>query len=1251
MVSPVRVVEPGRGERSDGSVLPLSYLTSVSFVETQTATGGRLSGPQPCGSLVGVSRSTTSYALSTDALEWTNSVGLQLVCTRSGVPTALRYDDLDLLQLPASELEDGLVRLVLRVRGVGRDGRPVGQRRLVPLVGQHSGARVVRGTDGPVASGRVEGLSFTATLAPAREVAGWVWRVEVTNTGDETVEVDLVHTHDVALAPHGAVRSSEAYVSQYLDLTPVPVPGHGTAVAVRQNMPGAQQPWALLGGLGRVVAWSTDARQLAGDGGGGLPGLAHDLPSTRLQHEHTLVGLQSEAVRLAPGDTTRTGFYGLVRPDHPAASGPLDAVHAHAVLADAAATGPLRTDPGDATEGAHGDPLVRSAFTLAPDLGCRALTGDQLAALTGAPRESWEQVETGPAQGGPDDALWSAFLGDGAHLVTAAKESAVLRPHGHVLRTGSHLVPDERGVTSTVWLAGGFAGQVTQGHVALGSVLSLRRTHLGLQQASGLRILVREGGTGTVPDDLGSWRLLGRPSAWVVETGRCRWFYAPAADPGSVVEVVTTAPTDRHELDVEVVVHGGASYAVRAALHVALGGDDGATPVELPVERTEDGLVLRPPPGSESDARYPGGRVELTWSGVAEVGDDGTLLEDGRSVGLPWLTLTTAPSDRWHLTVAPHLVADDPADDPLHGPDLPAGPQTAHAWARRAGALALDPPAGAAGEEVARLQRVLPWFAHDALVHYLSPRGLEQYTGGGWGTRDVCQGPVGLLTGLGETQALSDVGRRVLTAQNARGDWPQAFDFLGRHKSFGQWGSHGDVVYWPLLALADVLDVTGDRALLGERLPFTGDDGWTAPAGVLEHVGRALDLVESTFVPGTSLPRYGHGDWNDSLQPVDADLARHLVSTWTVVLQAQALLALEAALLDRGHETDPQVLALADRCRTIADAGVRDLRTHLAPDGVLAGYGVFDDDGRLQGHLVHPRDTRTGLTYSVLPMIHAVTGDVLTPDETRRHLDLVSRHLTGPDGVRLFDRPVAYRGGPMEVFQRAEASTFFGREIGIMYTHAHLRHAEALARVGDGAGLLRGLALANPVGMTDRVASARPRQATTYYSSSDAAFADRAEADRGYAGVLDGSVPLEGGWRVYSSGPGLVLRLVTECLLGMRRRGSVVELDPVLDPGLDGLRATVTLLGRRWRVTYCVADRGYGVIRVSFSDSASGPRTDLTTTTLQNPHRTPGVAVDVVDLEAALATGAFTGAAAGADDPTDRHLDTDDLPHLHVETS
>ena len=191
----------------------------------------------------------------------------------------------------------------------------------------------------------------------------------------------------------------------------------------------------------------------------------------------------------------------------------------------------------------------------------------------------------------------------------------------------------------------------------------------------------------------------------------------------------------------------------------------------------------------------------------------------------------------------------------------------------------------------------------------------------------------------------------------------------------------------------------------------------------------------------------------------------------------------------------------------------------------------------------------------------------------------------------------------MSVFQRAEASTFWGREIGLMYMHAHLRYAEALARFGEPRGLFAALAKANPVGVTDRVANAQPRQSTTYYSSSDGVFDDRLDASERYAALMAGEVDLEGGWRVYSSGPGLYLRLLSETLLGVRARGERVELDPVLDPGLDGLTARVPLGGKRLRITYRVGPVGSGVTRVT-----SGGR-EIEHVVLDNPYRGAGVSV------------------------------------------
>ena len=144
-------------------------------------------------------------------------------------------------------------------------------------------------------------------------------------------------------------------------------------------------------------------------------------------------------------------------------------------------------------------------FSTAPPFGADDLDADTLAELTG--HSDLRHAETGP-----DDELLAWFGSDGSHVVTAAKERAVLRPHGHVLRTGDALVPDTSGLTSTIWMTGTFHSQLTRGHVGRDRLLSTRRGYLGVQRAHGLRIFVEDTTTAT------GWALLETPSAWALRT-------------------------------------------------------------------------------------------------------------------------------------------------------------------------------------------------------------------------------------------------------------------------------------------------------------------------------------------------------------------------------------------------------------------------------------------------------------------------------------------------------------------------------------------------------------------------------------------------------------------------------------------------------------------------------------------------------------------------------------------------------------
>ena len=298
--------------------------------------------------------------------------------------------------------------------------------------------------------------------------------------------------------------------------------------------------------------------------------------------------------------------------------------------------------------------------------------------------------------------------------------------------------------------------------------------------------------------------------------------------------------------------------------------------------------------------------------------------------------------------------------------------------------------------------------------------------------------------------------------------------------------SHGDVIVWPLKALNDYIEATNDTSFLDELIPWRVDDTLERTArrdSVAKHVEKLLATVIERFIPGTHLIRYGEGDWNDSLQPVDPKMRDWMVSSWTVALLFQQIRRYAEILRRAGKADEASALtALAAEMR-------RDFNRFLIRDDTVAGYALFEPGSERPELLIHPSDTRTGLKYSLLPMTRSIIGGLFTPEQARHHLRIIREHLLFPDGARLIDRPVDYRGGPEKIFRRAESAAFFGREIGLMYVHAHIRYGEAMAVLGEADALWEALQVANPIAVTDRVAQALPRQRNAYFSSSDAAFA------------------------------------------------------------------------------------------------------------------------------------------------------------------
>ena len=131
-----------------------------------------------------------------------------------------------------------------------------------------------------------------------------------------------------------------------------------------------------------------------------------------------------------------------------------------------------------------------------------------------------------------------------------------------------------------------------------------------------------------------------------------------------------------------------------------------------------------------------------------------------------------------------------------------------------------------------------------------------------------------------------------------------------------------------------------------------------------------------------------------------------------------------------------------------------------------------------------------------------------------------------------------------------------------MYIHAHLRYAEALSVLGEADALWEALLVVNPIAITDRLANGSLRQRNAYFSSSDAAFDDRYQAENNWEDVKAGRIAVDGGWRIYSSGPGLYASVLLRQALGRRRYFGTRSATPLLPTWLEKVTLEMAIEGR-----------------------------------------------------------------------------------------
>ncbi len=1104
-------------------------------------------------------------------MEIRNSAGLSFTFLENGSVQFIEADPIRISLKPTTLYSRSGTNIYLRKRS-----EPFA---FTSLLGPESNSQFLIENNTFFAKGSWEGIDYQCILQLSPKSLSWQWSIELVNNSANPAELDLIYVQDVGLKQISDNLVNEYYVSQYLERLVFDDQNHCSVICCRQNMKeSVGNPWMMTASKNKAIAGSVDGMQFYGKTyrETAIPeALLTDTLGGNYAGESSIIALQEKPFELNISSHHTSSFVGTYLPDHPKASSMDDLNQLSRVFLefDKKVTLPAL------------EKMIspyKNLFNTSPFLPVSDLTNAELDLFFGNDKRHCE-MENGR--------LLSFFCDKNNHVMLRAKEIMADRPHGHIMQAQSGYAPDESIVSTTAFAFGVFNSHLTQGNTNFNVLLSVCTSQFNLTPEAGQRIFVEVDG---------KQYLLGVPSAFEMGLNHCRWIYKHG---NSVFQVRTWTSKSEPMVHIDFKVISGKNVKLLITCDF-----DKLNGWEIKPEILLFNYLARPKTDSMIAGKFPGAQfrilvnsIEVDYKASRDMAlYPGNFAMDDGSLFIIKTEETSDFSMSFIGEVCSNTNHYKPQDTDKHWFTDCRDAQAQ--WQE----LSLNLSLMGKQEDTTAISEILPWYGMNAITHFLTPYGLEQFSGAAWGTRDVSQGPVDLLLTLEKYSEAKQVLCTIFVNQNTDGGWPQWWMF-DSYSAIRAGDSHGDVFYWVLIALSDYIKVTGDLKILDEVLPFYQGNkpGSVEKKSMGEHVDRLIQMIINSFIPETALVPFGGGDWNDSLQPVSEELAKRLISSWTVEMNYQAFNQYQVVYQQIGNTAKAEELnGICERIRA-------DFNKYLIKDRIVAGYGLLEDDGNISV-LLHPSDTKTGIKYSILPMNRGIISEIFTVEQAQFHQHIIDEHLKGPDGARLMDRPLKYKGGIQEIFQRAESSTFFGREIGLMYVHEHIRYAESQARIGNADAFVKALRQAIPVAYRDIVPCGDIRQANCYYSSSDVTFESRYEADERYDEIKTGNITLKGGWRVYSSGPGIYVSMIVSRLLGLRLEFGNVVIDPVIPDSMDGMSASFDLLGRHLTLKYKVSGS-------NFSPKTIAVNGNIITFALQeNKYRKGGAVIPVEQFLALL---------------------------------
>ena len=878
------------------------------------------------------------------------------------------------------------------------------------------------------------------------------------------LQAKLFYGLDVSIGEKWGIDANEAYISQYIDHK-VFEDQLGFTICSRQNQ--GRHYYFELGSLTKNVGYSTDGFQFFGKDYkfDYVPRAIKNqhLDNQNYQYEFSYSALETDW--LALNKKQQVIFYGGFLKDHNEAIQKM----IFKEKAQSLVSNFLNIVP---TDEAYVEQNEISFDNIYPYY---ALTKEELSFFYS---EKHEYLEF------KDGKELSFFLPNKAHVVLPYKEKYLERPSGNILFNLHHqdgLLDIEKTYATTTYLFGLFNSQIVYGNTSFNKLLTNQRNPLNLQKITGQRIFIKRAGI---------YQLLAMPAVYEMGLNYAKWIYK-VDDDYLIIENIMSQDEAKNTLLVSSLKKREYDFLVTNHLVMKQTEDD------EPVMWNQEGQVISFSfsEGSMTANKYP------EYSFALKSRFDQAWMMSNNLLALEYHTAS------FDITIAGCEKQADLTPVLSKEKDL-----YLEAFTKLLNNFQIT----TSDQYIASYNYLAYWLVHDALVHYTTPHGLEQYNGAAWGTRDVSQGSFELFKAFHQYDEMKRIIKTVFAHQfQDTNTFPQWFMF-DRFTNICDTSSHGDVILWPLRMVGMYLKETGDLAFLQTKIPyldktimdFSGEDS------LFVHIKNAISSIEKAFIPGTYLSCYGGGDWDDTLQPAKSEYKKKMTSGWTPQLTYEVLILLSEVL----EEVDSSYSKhLKDLCKRIKI----DYHKYVMIDGVPAGFLLFDENQIIP--IIHPQDQHTKIKYRLLPLLRGCMSGIFNEEEITKAQQLIDEYMVHPDGVRLMNQPIFYHGGVNTFFQRAETASNFGREIGMQYCHAHIRYCEMLQKQGLKEKFYHEFLKINPIIIKSIVPNAMERQCNSYFSSSDAAFLNRYEVQKHFDWIKKGQVGVKGGWRVYSSGSGIYL--------------------------------------------------------------------------------------------------------------------------------